>query len=138
MFRVLPVLAAVISLSAASAASAADLDVFGIWRNPKDSVHLDVRPCGGSACGYVVWASERAQAKAKAGSGRPLLGQQLLRDFSRADNEWRGKVYVPDMDRTFSGSARLLDATRLEARGCLLGKILCKTQVWTRIGSREG
>ncbi|WP_374472922.1 DUF2147 domain-containing protein [Phenylobacterium sp.] len=139
MSRVLPPIAALICLVFAAGASAADApagsDVFGVWRNPKGSVHLEVRPCGDSACGYVVWASDEAQADARKGSGQPLIGQQLLRDFKPDGDGWRGRVYAPDLDRTFSGGARLLDARRLEARGCLLGRILCKRQVWTRVES---
>jgi uncharacterized protein (DUF2147 family) len=135
MSRVLPLIVTLACLAPA-AGSAADTEVFGVWRNPKGSVHLEVRPCGPSACGYVVWASEEAQADARKGSGQPLIGQQLLRDFRPDGDSWRGRVYAPDLDRTFSGGARLLDAGRLEARGCLLGRVLCKRQVWTRVEGR--
>ncbi|HEY8617130.1 DUF2147 domain-containing protein [Phenylobacterium sp.] len=131
--RPLLLLAALTGLVSASSAVAAEPGVFGVWRNPKGSVHLEVRPCGASACGYVIWASDAAQEDARRGSGKPLVGQQLLQDFHPDGGGWRGKVYVPDMDRTFSGSARLLDPGRLEARGCLLGRVLCKRQVWTRL-----
>lgn len=126
-------LAAVASLACASQASAAEGDLFGVWRNPKNTVHVDIRPCGESACGYVVWASERARADSLKGSGKELVGLQLFRDFERERNEWRGRVFVPDLNRTFSGAARLRDASHLDAKGCALGKLLCKTQLWTRV-----
>ena len=141
MPRVSPALVALIAplwLVAATQASAADADLFGVWRNPKDSVHLDIRPCGASACGYVVWASEKAQEDARRGSGLTLMGLQLLRDFTPDGAGWRGKVFAPDLNRTFSGTARPLDAGRLEARGCLLGRVLCKRQVWTRVEGEPG
>ena len=47
-------LAVIAGLAGATQASAADL--YGRWKNPKNSVHVDIRPCGESACGYVVWA----------------------------------------------------------------------------------
>ena len=82
----------------------------------------------------MVWASEEAQADARRGTGQPLIGQQLLRDFAPDRNGgWKGKVFVPDMNRTFTGAARLVDAGRLEAQGCLLGKVLCKRQTWRRV-----
>jgi uncharacterized protein (DUF2147 family) len=132
--RLLVSLAALACLAAAPASAAgATTDVFGVWRNPKNSVHVDIRPCGDSACGYVVWASEKARKAAFEGSGKELVGQQLFREFVKISDEWRGRVFVPDLNRTFSGGARLRDDTHLEARGCVLGRILCKTQLWTRI-----
>jgi len=111
---------------------AADNGLLGVWRNPKNSVHVDIRPCGASACGVVVWASPQAQADARQGSGRELIGMQLFQDFSRRGDAWRGKVYVPDLNRTLAGAARIVDANHLEAKGCALA-LFCKTQVWTRV-----
>ena len=53
-------------LSLASAASAVPIE--GRWQNPKDSVIIDVAPCGaGTWCGKVSWASPKAKADAKKG-----------------------------------------------------------------------
>jgi len=132
VFSILAALALVLS-PAASAAQAAPDGLFGVWRNPKDSVHLDIRSCGESACGYVVWASAKAQADARRGSGKELVGLQLLRDFTHGKGAWRGRVFVPDLNRTLAGSARRVDDGHLEAQGCLLAGILCKRQIWTRV-----
>jgi len=127
-------LAAIALIGGASQATAAEPDgLFGVWRNPKNSVHVDIRPCGASACGYVVWATDKARRAAQKGSGNELVGMQLFREFARRDDEWRGRVYVPDLDRQFSGSVRILDTSHLEAKGCALGRFLCKTQTWTRV-----
>jgi uncharacterized protein (DUF2147 family) len=114
---------------------AAAAEVFGTWKSPKNSVHLDIRPCGQQACGFVIWASPGADADARKGSGKPLVGQQLLRDFRPDKAGWRGKVYAPDLNRTFTGTAKLLDDDRLEAKGCVLGGLICKTQIWQRVRS---
>lgn len=133
------IVAAMSAMSAAGAALAADAgprpsDIFGVWRNPKGSVHIEIKPCGAGTCGYVVWANAEAQADVKKGSNQGLVGMQLLRDFSASgDNEWRGKVFVPDLNMTFSGQVRLLDRAALRAKGCLLPNFLCKSQVWTRV-----
>jgi uncharacterized protein (DUF2147 family) len=136
MIRVLSifaVLAATLAMLVAGPAAAADSDLYGVWRNPKNSVHIEIRPCGESACGYVVWATPKAQAAALRGSGQSLVGQQLLRDFSQGKDTWHGRVFVPDMNRTFSGSAKVLDPLHLEAQGCLIGGFFCKRQTWTRV-----
>jgi uncharacterized protein (DUF2147 family) len=108
---------------------------FGVWQNPRDTVHIDIRPCGAAACGYVVWASPKAEADVQRRGGQPLLGSQLFKDFTPIGKDvWRGKVFVPDMRMTFSGAASPVDTTGLKARGCLIGNYLCRSQVWRRIG----
>lgn len=109
-------------------------DVYGVWRNPKGSVHIEIKPCETRTCGVVVWANADARADVKKKNNQDLVGMQLLRDFSASDpNEWKGRVYVPDLDMTFSGRVSLLDRSSLKAKGCLLPNFLCKSQTWTRV-----
>jgi len=111
-------------------------DVYGVWRNPKGSVHIEIKPCENRTCGVVVWANADARADVKKKNNQDLIGMQLLRDFTASDpNEWKGRVYVPDLDMTFSGQVKLLDRASLKAKGCLLPNILCKSQTWTRVDS---
>lgn len=115
-------------------ASAAPGDSFGIWRNPGDSVHIRAERCGQAMCGTVVWASDKARADARRGGTDPLVGTQLFRDFRpEKPNVWRGRVFVPDIGKTFSGTVRLIDPDHLEGKGCLIGGIGCRSQVWTRL-----
>ncbi|MEO6339349.1 MAG: DUF2147 domain-containing protein [Caulobacteraceae bacterium] len=108
--------------------------VDGVWRNPHDSLHIEVKACGTGTCGYVIWASDKAKADAKRGGTENLVGTQLLRDFSPDKRgSWRGKVFVPDRNAIFSGSAELVDANTLRAKGCLFANIICRSQIWTRI-----
>ena len=119
--------------------AAAPPPIDGVWQNPKNTVHVEIRPCGAAACGYVVWASEKAQADARHGGAKVLVGLQLFRDFAReASGAWRGKVFVPDLNATFTGTAELVDAGTLRAKGCLIANIACKSQIWIRIESAAG
>ena len=116
----------------ASAAQASES--LGVWRNPKNSVHVEIRSCGAKTCGYVVWASEKAKRDAREGGTENLIGLQLFRDFEpRTNGVLHGRVFVPDLNRTFSGSAKFLDDNTLQAKGCFLGNLLCKTQIWRRV-----
>ncbi len=130
-------IAAMASLVAADAARAQAPpqvgEIAGVWRNPKNSVHVDIKPCGAAVCGYVVWANAKAEADTRKAGNPKLVGMQLLRDFTPRGSAWRGKVFVPDLNATFSGTAEMIDADTLKARGCLIAGIACKTQLWRRV-----
>ena len=131
----LAALTAAFSLSAGPVAAqgvAAQNALYGLWSNPKHTVQVDIRPCGLSACGYVVWASAEAQADARKGGTPNLIGLQVLRDMKPDTGVWAGKVFVPDLNMTFSGKAMLVDPISLRAKGCILGGLICKSQKWTR------
>lgn len=109
---------------------------FGLWSNPKGSVHVRALPCGPKMCGVVVWANDKAKADAARGGTAQLIGETLFRDFKpTGSNIWRGKVFVPDIGKTFSGTITLIDKDHLEGKGCLLGGLGCKSQIWSRIGA---
>ncbi|HWU12646.1 MAG TPA: DUF2147 domain-containing protein [Caulobacter sp.] len=123
-------------LAAVSPASAQDVPfTYGVWRNPKNSVHVEIKPCGGGrACGVVIWANDDAKADARKGGTPELVGLQLLRDFQLQKNgSWKGKVFVPDLNMNFNGTADFPDATTMKAKGCLIGGFLCKSQTWRRV-----
>ena len=105
----------------------------GLWISPHHDVAVRTAPCGDHLCGWVVWASATAQADARAGGTDRLIGTELLEDY-RADGRgtWSGTVFVPDMGRRFSSRIELPSVDRLQIRGCLLGEMLCRTQLWTR------
>lgn len=104
------------------------------WRNPSNSVHIRLRPCGEERmCGTVIWASEKAKADARRGGTDQLIGANLFRDFRRvAPGQYKGRVFVPDINRTFSGQMRV-EGDSMIGKGCVLAGIICKQQVWKRI-----
>lgn len=107
---------------------------YGVWRNPKNTVHLEIKSCGAATCGVVVWASAKAEADARKAGADTLIGKQLLRDFEAQENgSLRGRVWVPTLRVTLVGTADVLDAKTMRAKGCVLGNLLCKSQVWTRL-----
>ena len=110
----------------------------GVFRNAGNSVHLRVAPCGrGAMCGTVIWASAKAKADVAA-RGKRLIGTQLFRDFQPTEpGVWEGDVYVPDIDRSFSGTITMDGPNRLVGEGCLFAGLGCKQQVWTRVPGRK-
>lgn len=123
--------AAALLAPGAAAQSAAEGHV---WRNPQDSVHVRIHPCGSGRCGTVVWANEKARADSARGGTPNLIGTQLFRDFRQTGpGSWSGKVFVPDLNRVFSGTGTLVDANHIVARGCLVASMGCRSQTWSRI-----
>jgi uncharacterized protein (DUF2147 family) len=121
-------------LGAPALAQATPLD--GVWRNPKNTVHVDIRPCGDGVCGTVVWANPEAKAASRKASGKELVGLQVFRDLKQNDRgQWKGKVFAPDYNATFAGTAVSIDATSLRATGCVLA-FICKSQVWKKIDAK--
>lgn len=125
------------TLITASAHAAEGGDVarsYGVWRNPKNSVHLEIKDCGPATCGVVVWASPKAEADARKSGTDTLIGKQLLRDFEAQNNgSLKGRVWVPTLKVTLVGTAEIVDAKTMRAKGCVIGNFLCKSQLWTRI-----
>ena len=134
--RALLLALAACSLTAAAAPPPAKWT--GVWRNAGNSVHIRVAPCGrnraSSMCGTVVWASPKAKADVAARGGT-LIGAQLFRDFRwvDADRMWHGTVYVPDLDRDFTGTITVNNATTITGEGCLFRGLGCREQVWKRV-----
>lgn len=106
----------------------------GLWLNPRKSVAVHAGPCGERLCGWIVWASSEAQADARESGVARLIGTELLEDYrATGPGNWSGTVFVPDMGRRFSSRINALSATQLQIKGCILGGLICKSQIWTRI-----
>jgi uncharacterized protein (DUF2147 family) len=127
-------IAAAASIGWTGAVAAQTNTADSVWRNPSDSVHVRIHSCGTSRCGTVIWANDKAKADSARGGTPNLVGTQLFRDFRETSPKlWSGKVFVPDLNRTFSGTGKILNGNSIVARGCALKNIGCKSQTWTRI-----
>jgi uncharacterized protein (DUF2147 family) len=107
--------------------------VAGNWVNPKRNVTVSTAMCGKLLCGTVIAASPEAQAAAKKAGAPALIGTRLLQDYRQTGTgKWQGKVFVPDRNGTFYSTIKQIDANRLKISGCILGGLICKSQVWER------
>ena len=117
-----------------AAASPPASPIEGHWLNPQRTVLIRLAPCGEAMCGTVTWAAERAQHAAQKGADM-LVGARLLNDFRQTGNgQWRGTVFVADMDLRVGGKIQVVDDNRLKVSGCILKCMMCRSQVWTRSG----
>lgn len=105
------------------------------WANPRNTVHIRAQACGKDLCGVVSWASDKAREDARKGGNPNLVGTQLFRGSrTPGSNSWKGKVLVPDMNQTFSGTLTFVDSNTMVGKGCALFGLICKSQTWKRIG----
>jgi uncharacterized protein (DUF2147 family) len=105
-----------------------------VFRNPQNSVHVRIHPCGKGRCGTVVWANDKAKADSARGGTRDLVGTELFREFREVSPKvWKGKVFVPDVNKVFTGTGTIKDQNTIVARGCLIAGMGCKSQTWTRV-----
>jgi uncharacterized protein (DUF2147 family) len=108
--------------------------VEGVWSNPKGTVQVRTGSCGDKLCGWVVWASPKAQDDARKAGAAPLIGTALLRGYrSSGTAQWAGEVFVPDRQASYTSTITLIDSQTLRVSGCILGGLLCKSQLWHRV-----
>ena len=118
----------------ATTADAQTQQPVGVWRNPRNSVHVRIQPCGRAMCGTVVWASARAQQKARAAGTPSLIGAQLFRQLQpQGSGTWGGRVFIPDQARTVAGTLRVRSPNSVVASGCVVAGLVCRSQTWTRV-----
>lgn len=80
----------------------------------------------------VVWANEEAKEDSARGGTPNLVGMKLFHGPNQVkSNVWKGTVFVPDINHTFTGTLTMKDQDTAVARGCIL--IICKSQTWTRV-----
>ena len=126
--------AAVACLVPAAAAAAESPGQDLVLRNPSNSVHVRVHTCGKTRCGTVVWANEKAKKDSARGGTPNLVGTELFREFREVSPKvWKGKVFVPDLNKVLTGTGTVKDQDTIVARGCLFGGIGCKSQTWVRV-----
>ena len=107
-------------------------DVRGEWINERSTAIVRIADCPSGLCGTVVWSAPSARRDA-AGGVAELNGTIVLLGFVPASvGRWRGKLFLPDHNRTVQGTIELREKDELQVTGCELGGLLCKRQRWSR------
>ncbi len=109
------------------------VDPQGQWRNPQGSVIVSIAPCGVAVCGVVNWASDSAKADARRGGTDQLVGTEVLSHFApAAAGRWRGRLFVPDLNKRPKAEMHLVGPDQLKVTVCGAVGLVCKSQVWVR------
>jgi uncharacterized protein (DUF2147 family) len=134
MRAVLPTFA----LVALTAAQAPQPSIEGHWRSPGGNSIIVIGPCGGTLCGKIEWASEKAKQDSRKTVGDQLVGDQLvgaqlLTNLTQdKKGNWQGKLFIPDKNMRVTAKIQLVGEQQLRVSGCAVGKTLCKAAIWTR------
>lgn len=94
----------------------------GVWKRPKTGAHIQVSNCGGGLGMKVVKSPNKASVGKRIMCGAKAEGA----------NKWRGDLTSSEDGNTYTGIVTL-KGNKLQLQGCVLGGLICKTEVWSRI-----
>lgn len=102
----------------------------GLWRTDGKGSLVELYGCAedGSPLGF----SDRLCGRVAHARKAELNGRLVLVNFAAGQApKFKGRIVDPRTGSVYRGRLRLLDANRLEVRGCLL--VFCRKQIWTRV-----
>lgn len=120
--------AALIALAAPALADPLE----GLWQTAQDDNgnfgHIQVAPCGAALCGTLVRSFDASGATLQTDN----IGRQIISEtVANGGGEYRGKVYSPDRDKTYSSRLQLT-GDQLSVSGCVFG--ICRDGgTWVRV-----
>lgn len=89
----------------------------GLWKTGSGNT-AEIAPCGGALCITL-----------KTG---PHAGKRIGRFEVAGNGSYRGEVTDPANGKTYNGKGRL-EGDVFTMSGCLLGRILCRSEKWARM-----
>lgn len=120
-------IAAAASLGASSAIASAGPT--GVWYDHTGRGAVEIRDCGGSLCGRLVWLKDDANAKA---CGVQIIGNAR----PTGPNTWdRGWIYDPEARSRYSVELTPMGGDRLKVMGYAGSKFMSETMIWRRAPS---
>lgn len=108
-----------------------------VWLTDDGDTRVRIGRCGKEICGVVVWQrvpynDENNPDPAK--RSRPIVGIRMISHIKpTGPGSWTGKLYSFDDGFTVKGSAKRVAPDKLKLSGCVLGGLICRTVIWTRV-----
>lgn len=119
-------LSAITGIVLLSATAAEAADPTGIWLNDTGRGAIEIKNCGGSLCGHVVWVKDTGDTK---GCGRQIIGNAAKVGANTWDNGW---IYNPDKKKKYDVELKPLSNGTLQVTGYAGTKLFSKTMIWKR------
>ena len=127
----------ILALAILAATPALAADATGVWMRSNGNSKIRIDNCGGALCGTVVWEKNPRKDTFNPDASkrdRPVTGVRILLGMkpSGTPNQWKGEVYNAEDGKTYTGYITLEGASSLKLQGCVLGGLICKSDVWNR------
>ncbi len=119
-------LSAITGIVLLSATAAQAADPTGVWMNDTGRGAIEIKNCGGSLCGHVVWVKDTNDTK---GCGRQIIGNAAKVGANVWDNGW---IYNPDKKKKYDVELKPLSNGTLQVTGYAGSKFFSKTMIWKR------
>lgn len=117
----------------AAQANAAPADIRGEWINAHRTAIIRITECPSGLCGTIVWSAAKARADAARGGTATLDGVTVMQGFVPSSrSRWRGRLFLPDHNRTVRAEIQLQGHDELQVKGCELAGLACRIQRWNR------
>ena len=115
---------------------AAAEEMAGTYLSQSGETRVRMSPCGSGYCGTIVWVAKPGNDVNNPDAdkrGRSLVGIQMISDMkSTGSGTYAGSLYNYQDGKTYTGKAKVA-AKGLELSGCVLGGLICRSQVWKRV-----
>lgn len=119
-------------LLSAAQVSSPPADIRGEWLNQPGTAIVRIADCPSGLCGTVVWSTASAKRDAAHGGTVELDGTTVMSGFVAKRHGWRGRLYLPDVNRTVAATITVDGTGKLRVSACELGGLVCRSQMWTR------
>nr|WP_272212578.1 DUF2147 domain-containing protein [Marinicella sp. W31]MDC2878492.1 DUF2147 domain-containing protein [Marinicella sp. W31] len=97
-------------------------DITGVWARGDGKARVRVDRCGEDLCATNIWV--------KPGIRNERVGDKLVMDIEPV-SQLRFEGKARDVRRGMTYSMEIfLDGTAMRTRGCVLGKLICKSAHW--------
>ena len=113
----------------------AQSEVSALWTrtNENGEVHIRITEENGLFIGTIEWMENPRNDVNNPDTNlqnRSLVGARIFSDMAQDTvNTYKGTLYNPEDGKTYSGTLKIVNATTLTLRGCVIWP-LCKTDTW--------
>lgn len=96
----------------------------GVWMNDTGRGAIEIKQCGDSLCGHVIWVKDTTDTK---GCGRQILGEITPAGSGTWGNGW---VYSPERKKRYDVEIKPLSDGTLRVMGYAGSKLFSRTMIW--------
>jgi uncharacterized protein (DUF2147 family) len=123
-------------LALVAAAAAQGQDPTGTYLGESGDTRVRIARCGNVFCGTI--AAVRGVPKDVNNPdpslrNRSLVGVRMISDIRPSGDGFEGSLYNYKDGKTYSGRMRFQGGNAMQLSGCVLGGLICRTQVWTKV-----